>query len=121
MENVFSNRLIAARKMAGLSLQGLSDKLDNAVTKQSLNKYEQGVMRPDSQLLIALAGALAVTVDYFYSTPSVLVELTNVSYRKYSSKLTKAEEVSVEEKAKEGFERYFELEEVLIFQLPQYH
>lgn len=116
MENVFSNRLIAARKMAGLSLQGLSDKLGNAVTKQSLNKYEQGVMRPDSQLLIALAGALAVTVDYFYSTPSVLVELTNVSYRKYSSKLTKIEEVSVEERAKEGFERYFELEEVLNFQ-----
>ena len=58
MENVFANRLQSARKMAGLSLQGLADKLDNLVTKQSLNKYEQGVMKPDSEVLIALANSL---------------------------------------------------------------
>lgn len=121
MENVFSNRLMSARKMAGLSLQGLSDRLENAVTKQSLNKYEQGIMKPDSKLLIALANALSVTVDYFYSGPNVLVQLSNVSYRKYSSRLSKAEQVSVEEKAKEGFERYFELEDALNFEeKPEY-
>ena len=121
MENIFSYRLMSARKMAGVSLQGLSDKLGNAVTKQSLNKYEQGIMKPDSKLLIALAGALGVTVDYFYSSPNRMVQLSNVSYRKYASKLSKAEEVSVEEKAKEGFERYFELEEALNFQeKPEY-
>jgi len=115
MENMFANRLVSARKMAGLSLQGLSDKLGNAVTKQSLNKYEQGIMKPDSKLLIELGGALNVPVDYFYSSPGVPVQLTNVSYRKCSSRLSKSEEVSVEEKAKEVFERYFELEETLNF------
>lgn len=121
MENMFSHRLMSARKMAGVSLQSLSDKLGNAVTKQSLNKYEQGIMKPDSKLLIALAGALGVTVDYFYSSPNRLVDLSNVSYRKYSSKLSKVEEASVEEKAKEVFERYFELEETLNFQeKPEY-
>lgn len=116
MENRFANRLVSARKMAGLSLQGLSDKLDNAVTKQSLNKYEQGIMKPDSRLLIALGSALNVPVDYFYSSPGIPVQLANVSYRRYSSKLAKAEEISVAEKAKEVFERYFELEATLNFE-----
>ena len=116
MENVFSQKLISARKMAGLSLQDLSDKLGNAVSKQSLNKYEQGKMKPDSKLLIALADALSVTVDYLYTNPSIPIQLSNVSYRKYSSKLSKLEVDSVEEKAKEGFERYFELESALNFE-----
>jgi transcriptional regulator with XRE-family HTH domain len=60
MENVFASRLVSARKMAGLSLQLLADRLENAVTKQALNKYEQGKMKPDSKGLIALANALNV-------------------------------------------------------------
>ncbi|NVO11779.1 MAG: ImmA/IrrE family metallo-endopeptidase [Bacteroidales bacterium] len=113
MENNFANRLIAARKMAGLSLQGLADRLGNVVSKQSLNKYEQGKMKPDSDLVISLSNILNVPVDFFFSEPSVAVELTNVDFRKYSSKLSKTEQDAVEEKAKEAFERYFELENTL--------
>ena len=113
MENVFANRLQSARRMAGLSLQGLADKLDNLVSKQSLNKYEQGVMKPDSEVLIALANSLNVSIDYFYSMPSVKVEFESIDFRKYSSKLSKTEEASVIEKAKDCFERYFELEDIL--------
>jgi len=113
MENIFANRLIAARKMAGLSLQNLADRLGNVVSKQSLNKYEQGKMKPDSDLLISLSNILNVPVDFFFSEPSVAVELTNVDFRKYSSKLSKSEQEAVEEKAKEAFERYFELENIL--------
>lgn len=113
MENNFANRLIAARKMAGLSLQNLADRLGNVVTKQSLNKYEQGKMKPDSDLVISLSNVLNVPVDFFFSEPSVAVELTNVDFRKYSSRISKTEQESVEEKAKEVFERYFELENIL--------
>lgn len=121
MENVFGNRLASARKMAGMSLQDLADRLKNVVTKQSLNKYEQGKMKPDSELLIALANALNVPVDYFFSSPGVKIELTNISYRKFVSKISKTEQVSVEEKAKETFERYLELEAVLNFnEKPEY-
>jgi Zn-dependent peptidase ImmA (M78 family)/DNA-binding XRE family transcriptional regulator len=117
MDNLFGNRLLSARKMAGLSLQDLADKLENVVTKQSLNKYELGKMKPDSELLIALSDALGVPVDYFYSTTGIEVELTGISYRKYSSKISKAEQASVEEKAKEHFQRYLELED--LFQFPE--
>lgn len=118
MENNFANRLIAARKMAGLSLQNLADRLGNVVSKQSLNKYEQGKMKPDSDLLISLSNILNVPVDFFFSEPSVAVELTNVDFRKYSSKLSKTEQEAVEEKAKDAFERYFELKNILNLKEP---
>lgn len=113
MENIFANRLISARKMAGMSLQTLADKLDNVVTKQSLNKYEQGKMKPDSDLVIRIANALRVPVNYFYSEPSVKINFENIEFRKYNSKLTKTEEEAIKEKSKDAFERYFELENIL--------
>jgi Zn-dependent peptidase ImmA (M78 family)/transcriptional regulator with XRE-family HTH domain len=118
MENTFAKRLSSARKMSGLSLQGLADKLGNVVTKQSLNKYERGNMKPDSELVIALADKLQVSVDYFFMEPSVVVELQNIDFRKFGSKLSNTEQQSVEEKTKEAFERYFELENILNFQEP---
>jgi Zn-dependent peptidase ImmA (M78 family)/DNA-binding XRE family transcriptional regulator len=113
MEYNFANRLISARKMAGLSLQNLADKLGNVVTKQSLSKYEQGKMKPDSELIIALSNALNVPVNYFYTSPDVEITLSNIGFRKYSSKLSSIDLVSVQERAKEVFERYFELENIL--------
>lgn len=115
MENLFGNRLVSARKMAGMSLQDLSDKMKNVVTKQSLNKYEQGKMKPDSEVSILLSNVLDVPVDYFYSSPGIEVKLDNISYRKFISKISKNEQIAIEEKAKEAFERYLELEEVLNF------
>ncbi len=113
MENVFGNRLVSARKMAGMSLQDLETKLEKVVSRQALHKYEQGKMKPDSQVLIALSNSLNVPVDYFYSIPIVQIELKNISYRKYSSKISKTEQVSVEEKTKENCERYIELEHLI--------
>ncbi len=113
MENVFANRLLSARKMAGMSLQDLEDKLSKVVSRQALHKYEQGKMKPDSEVLIALSNTLNVPVDYFYSVPSVSVELSHISYRKYTSKISKTEQLSVEEKAKDNCERYFELEHLI--------
>jgi Zn-dependent peptidase ImmA (M78 family)/DNA-binding XRE family transcriptional regulator len=121
MENNFATRLISARKMAGLSLQNLADKLGNVVTKQSLNKYELGKMNPDSDLVIALSNVLNVSVNYFYTEPAVAISFSNIDFRKYSSKLNNSEEESVKEKAKEKFERYFELENILNYNdEPQY-
>lgn len=114
MNNLFGTRLMAARKMAGLSLQELSDKLgENAVSKQSLSKYEQGKMKPDSTVIISLANALGVNVDYFYKEPKAEVKLEQLEYRKYVSRITKPEKDAIEARAKSVFERYFELEDLL--------
>ena len=113
MENVFGSRLVSARKMSGMSLQDLENKLEKTVSRQSLHKYEQGKMKPDSRVLIAISKALNVPSDYFYSVPAVKVELKNIDYRKYSSKISKTEQASIEEKVKENCERYLELEHLM--------
>lgn len=113
MENVFALRLVSARKMAGMSLQDLANKLGNEVSKQAISKYEQGKMKPDSKNLIALANALNVSVDYFYSSPPIKVELVDVDFRKYNTKLSKLDDEALRYKAVDLFERYLELEVIL--------
>ncbi|HQG75920.1 MAG TPA: XRE family transcriptional regulator [Bacteroidales bacterium] len=121
MNNIFAHRLIAARKMAGLSLQSLADKLGNVVTKQSLNKYEQGKMKPDSTLILRLANILNVSVDYFFASPEIEIRLANVDFRKYSSKIKKSEEDAVIEKSIDILERFIELEKAVNLQeSPEY-
>lgn len=113
METTFSIRLSSARKMAGMSLQKLSDALGNVVTRQALNKYEQGKMKPDSRLLIRLSEILGVPVDYFYSEHTFNIELRNPDYRKHSSRISSVQKASIEEKSKNLLEKYFELEALL--------
>src|SRR4030042_164537 len=110
MKTSFADRLIMARKMAGKSLQELADSLGNVITKKALRKNEQGKMKPNSNLIIKLSEALNVTVDFFFSDPSVKVNLTEVDFRKYISKLSVTEENAIKEKAKDLLERYLELE-----------
>jgi Zn-dependent peptidase ImmA (M78 family)/DNA-binding XRE family transcriptional regulator len=113
MENLFGQRLTSARKMAGLSLKDLADKMENAVTRQALNKYEKGEMLPGSTVLIRLANALSVTVDFFFSEPEVKIDLQGIEFRKKISRLSKTAEVAVIEKARAFLERYLELENLL--------
>lgn len=44
LKKSFAERLHNARLMRGLSMQQLCDMMDNVITKQTLSKYENGVM-----------------------------------------------------------------------------
>ena len=79
-QNIFGGRLRLARKMAGMSLQDLSDALIGKVTKQSLNKYEMGLMNPTSEVLMAISKALKMNADYFLKKNQV--ELGEIQFRK---------------------------------------
>jgi Zn-dependent peptidase ImmA (M78 family)/DNA-binding XRE family transcriptional regulator len=105
--NHFSERLKHARKMNGLSLQELSDKMDNAFSKQDLNRLELGEKLPDSEVLIKLSRALGLTTDYFSKTE--VLSLEHVEFRKLV-KLPKKEQESVKGRAGDFLERYLELE-----------
>jgi Zn-dependent peptidase ImmA (M78 family)/DNA-binding XRE family transcriptional regulator len=106
----FSERLKSARVMKGYSLQDLTDSLDNAVSKQALNKYEQGLMKPESSILLMICNALEVRPDYFSRETSINLE--NVEFRKLK-KLSSKESARIKEKTIDILERYFELEDVL--------
>lgn len=108
--NFFGSRLKLARKMAGMSLQDLSDILNNIVTKQSLNKYEQGLMNPSSSVLLDLSKALKVSPDFLLKNN--MLELGVVSFRK-NTNLSKKDEDSLIERVRDYVDRFIEIESIL--------
>ncbi len=106
----FGFRLQQARKMAGLSLRELSDKIDRAVSHAALAKYEKGQMMPDSSLLVILSRTLGQSPDFFFR-PSKL-KLTDVRFRKMA-RLARTTEDAIRDSALDYFERYAEIEELL--------
>jgi len=105
-----AQRIKHARLMRGFSLQDLSDKLDNKVSKQALHKYEKGEVEPDNVMVQKLADALDLKPDYFYRDHAI--EIKEVAFRKLS-KLTKKEQNRIIETARDFLERYLELEQII--------
>ena len=66
--SIFSIRLSQARLMNGWSMDQLSEKTSRKVTKQSISKYEKGLMLPKKDTLAALSSALDISIDYFLGT-----------------------------------------------------
>jgi len=75
---MFAERLVRARKAAGLSMKALAEQA--GVSANAIKKYEHGINMPSSTNLLALAKALEVRTEYFFR--SVKVELKGVEYRK---------------------------------------
>jgi Zn-dependent peptidase ImmA (M78 family)/DNA-binding XRE family transcriptional regulator len=110
MNKIFAQRLKSARLMAGLSLQGLADKMDNLISKQAINKYEQGVMLPSSEILAKISSVMNLKVDYFFREKNI--KLGNVEFRKRAKMGNKAQD-AVKEKTVDFLERYLEIELLL--------
>lgn len=106
----FSERLKSARIMKGYSLQDLANALEKKVSKQALNKYEQGLMKPETEVLLHICNALDVRPDYFSREASINLE--NIEFRKLK-KLTSKESARIREQVIDTLERYFELEDLL--------
>ena len=64
----FSIRLREARQMMGLSMDKLVERTHGAITKQSISRYEKGIMRPKRDALQAIAKALNISEEYFDGT-----------------------------------------------------
>ncbi len=106
----FSERLKAARKMNGFSLQDLSDIIQNQLNKQLLQRLETGEAKPNSQTISLLAKALKVNSDYFFRESSVTLE--DLRFRKLK-KLPIKEQEKVKAQTIDFLERYLELEDML--------
>lgn len=107
---MIGQRLKLARTAAGLSLRRLEERIGHRVTAQAIGKYERNESMPSSGVLIALAGALSVSVDYLVGDQEMVLEA--VEFRK--KKITGKREVAqVEAKVLHMLERYLMVEEFL--------
>ena len=112
-------RLQQARKAAGLSLRAFADLVN--LSHAAIKKYEDGDVYPSSDMLIKLAKALKVRVDFFFRP--IKVSLENVKFRKRKKLKEKAEE-AIKFEVISQIERRLELENlypsspVPIFELP---
>ena len=73
-ESLFSARLRALRKQAGLTQQAVADRL--SIHRTAYTKYETSGVTPDQQGLMILAELFGVSVDYLIgrdSAPAMVV------------------------------------------------
>ena len=104
--------------MKGLTLEDLCNKMSKIVSKQALSKYEQGIMLPENKVMIALAKALDMNLEYFFRP---LSSINKVEFRKKSSLGAKKQE-QIKEMVRDIAERYITIEQLLsiniVFQNP---
>ena len=67
-KDLFSIRLREARLMMGLSMDKLVERAGGVITKQSISRYEKGIMHPKRDAMIALTRALCISEAYFKGT-----------------------------------------------------
>jgi len=107
---MIGKRLKLARAAAGLSLRGLQAKIGNLVTAQAIGKYERDEAVPGSAVLMALADALDVSLDYLMGEQEMVLE--GVDFRKKQI-TSKKEQAQVQARALHLIERYLMVEEIL--------
>ena len=107
---MIGRRLKIARAASGLSLRGLASRIENLVTAQAIGKYERDESMPSSGVLIALANALDVSVDYLVGDQEMVLEAVEFRKKKITSR---REQARVEAKALHLLERYLVVEELL--------
>ena len=107
---MIGTRLKLARAAAGVSLRGLEGRIGGRVTAQAIGKYERNESMPGSGVLIALAEALGVSVEYLVSDQDLVLEA--VEFRKKTIS-RKREEARVQARVVDLLERYLTVEQIL--------
>ena len=105
---MIGERIRMARRAAGLSQQALGD--GTGVSKMSISKYERGQMTPGSAMLVRIAEATGMRVDYFLRP--VGFSLSAPCYRSKSS-LSARNRGIMEETVREWLDRYVDAEYLL--------
>jgi len=118
-QSTFGERLRRARLMRGLALRDVSARLADAGVKLShaaLQKYEKGLMGPDSTTLLAISRIFNLEPGYFFRTAGV--SLSTIQFRKLA-RFPAKEVHRVREEAADFFEKYLQIEQILEIHPPR--
>ena len=110
VQSLCGYRIFAARTMRGYCLSELARKIEHVVCRQTLNKYEQGILHPTAETLQVIADALEMDIHYFMRPLHPKIE--HVQMRLPISKKGVIQH-SCEEQIRDYCERYLEIEELL--------
>ena len=100
-------RLKMARAMSGLALREVAERV--GVSHTAISKYERGLDVPSSPVLLRLAEALEIKLDYLFRPTSVVLNPEIVHYRCRSRCGVKARN-RVQGEVSECMERHLEVE-----------
>ena len=107
-EGIFmlGDRIQRARKALGLSLRDLGEQI--ALSHAAVKKYEDNEVTPASDILIKLAKALHVKVEYFFRPEHFTLE--NIKYRRHDIDMPERHLGEINAKILDQVERRVELE-----------
>jgi Zn-dependent peptidase ImmA (M78 family) len=98
-------RLERARKASGFGLRKLGELVN--LSHMAISKYEKGALTPSSDILLKLAQALGVSVEFFLRPETIT--LGEIKFRK-RPRLRKKTEKKIKEQVADQIERRLELE-----------
>jgi len=98
-------RIKQARKANNMSLRNLAEKAE--ISAMAISKYERDLDTPSSGVLLRLAQALAVSIDFLFRPQTISVQLQ--AYRKHAALGVKEQE-AIQMRIQEWLERYLEVE-----------
>jgi len=101
------NRIRQARVAAGLSVRDVAKTV--GVSRNAIYRYERGEIMPRASVLVGLAGAFGVDIEFFFRRTQV--ELCASAYRK-RSRLGKKQQESIEARITSGLETYLSVEDL---------
>ena len=104
-------RLKSARKRAGLSLRALGERAE--VSAQDISKYERGLDVPGSEVLIRLAKALEISLEWLLRPARAEPLRLEPVYRSHRSRLAARQRAQIEAQVSEWLERYLAIEDIL--------
>ena len=107
---MIGERLHLSRSAAALSLRQLQARIGHRVSAQAISKYERNESMPSSGVLIALADALDVSIDYLTSDGNLALEGVEFRNKRVTSKRQAAR---IEARVLDLLERYLTVEEIL--------
>jgi Zn-dependent peptidase ImmA (M78 family)/transcriptional regulator with XRE-family HTH domain len=112
MENKFAAKLKELRERHRLSLQELADQV--GVAKQSIHKFENGIVSPSSETLLKISDALNVSYSFFYENPvSFNLTLQNIKFREKHKINNEQLENEIKEEVCKYLSKFMELSAIL--------
>lgn len=103
-------RIKLARRKAGLSLRAAAERA--GVSHTAISKYERGLDVPNSSVLLRLADAFGVRLDYLFRSADIVLKPDIVHYRCRSRLGVRARQ-RVQSEVVECLERYLEVESLV--------